>query len=470
MQSPSEWLKINHAQRVSDLAELVAVQSVSTDGQHQEQLRQSAAVTRDQMERAGLQNIEIQSCGNSNPYVYGECLGAPGKPTVFLYSHHDVQPVHKKDIDEGKWLSDPWMLTRREDRLYARGASDDKGGTVAQLGAIAAILKTRKKLPVNVKVLVEGEEEVGSPNLFSFFKQNRERIKSDVIVVCDCDNIEAGTPSVTYSLRGNVALSVDVETSETPVHSGAGGGVLADAALALTSILSRLNWGNGKLPIPHYYDALRPLTESERQSIYSLRWDAEKVRKDLKVLAGVQFATEQNVHPHDQIWRKPAITIIALEASSIQGASNQVLPKASAVISCRIVPDQDPDEVVKQLTEFLTKDPPWNAKVTVKLHGGPIKWWITDPRGPAFEAALSALKTGYGQNPVPIGAGGSIGFVGPLADLLGGAPALLFGIGDPKSNPHAPNENVHEEDWRNLMASLALLFDNLGSLPGAKVK
>lgn len=469
-----DWLTKNHAQLVGDLAKLVNIQSVSTDAhanpEHQARIDDSAALTRDLMRKAGLQTVEILTSGASMPYVYGEWLGAPGKPTVFLYSHHDVQPVHQKDLDEGKWHSDPWVLTPKGGRLYGRGSSDDKGGVVAQLGAIAATLQTEGKLPVNVKMLVEGEEEIGSPNLFSFFKQHRARIQSDVIVVCDTDNIDSGVPSLTYSLRGNVALVVEVETSETPVHSGGAGGVLADAALALTTILSRLNWGNGRVPVPGFYDTVRPLTDKERQSIRALPGTEEKWRSDLKVLPGVQFATETGNHPYEQTWRKPAVTIIALEASSIKGASNQVLPKASAIVSCRMVPDQDPDQVVKQLTDFLTKDPPWNAKVTVKPHGGHVKWWITDPNGPAFEAALAAQKAAFGRQPVPIGSGGTIGFVGPLADLLGGVPALLFGIGDPKSSPHAPDESLNEADWGKLMASLAHLFQNLGKLSPTGLK
>jgi acetylornithine deacetylase/succinyl-diaminopimelate desuccinylase-like protein len=464
-----DWLKNNKAQLVNDLAQLVRVQSVSTDAhlnpEHKNQIQQSAALTRDLMHRAGFESVEILTCGNSHPYVYAEWLGAPGKPTVFVYSHHDVQPVHQKDLDEGKWHSDPWVLTPKAGRLYGRGSSDDKGGVVAQLGAIAAILKTQGKLPVNVKMLVEGEEEIGSPNLVSFFKQHRERIQSDVIVVCDTDNIDSGIPSLTYSLRGNVALTVEVETAESPVHSGAGGGALADAALALTAILSRLYWGNDRLPVPGFYDLVRPLTEKERQSIRALPGNEEQWRRDLRILPGVHFATERGSHPYEQTWRKPALTIIALEASSMKGASNQVLPKASAIVSCRIVPDQDPLQVQEQLRAVLTKDPPWNAKVTVTPHSVPVKWWITDPNGPAFEAALAALHAGFGRQPVAIGAGGTIGFVGPLSDLLGGAPALLFGIGDPKSSPHAPDESLHEEDWSHLMASLVHLFANLGSLP-----
>jgi cysteinylglycine-S-conjugate dipeptidase len=461
-----QWLAKNQDNLVADLGDLVSIQSVSTDGAHEKELDQSAALTRDLMLKAGLEGVSILTCGGSYPYVYGEWLKAPGKPTLFLYSHHDVQPVHQQDVEQKKWQQpDPWKLVRKGNRLYGRGSSDDKGGVVAQLGAITATLKTQGTLPVNIKMLVEGEEETGSPNLLAFFKEHRDRIQADAILVCDTDNIQPGFPCLTYSLRGNVALVVEVESAESPVHSGAGGGGLADAAIALTVILSRLFWDRGRVPIPNLYDRVRPLTEKERLQISRLPTTPDTWRRDQRVLPGVSLATEADCHPCEQTWRKPAVTVIALEASSIKGASNQVLSKASAIVSCRIVPDQDPELVVEQLTTFLKKDPPWNVKVNIKPHGKPVKWWITDPNGPAFEAAMAALKSGFGHDAAAIGAGGTIGFVGPLSEMLGNVPALLFGIGDPLSSPHAPNENLHEEDWSHLMASLVHLFANLGSLP-----
>ena len=465
MKQVLDWLKANHTSLVKDLADLVAVPSISTDGEHQKEIEKSAALTCDQMRRAGLQNVEVIRSGDSNPYAYGEWLGAPGKPTVFLYAHHDVQPINYVE----DWQSEPWTLTPRAGRLYGRGAADDKGAITAQLGAVAAFLKTGGSLPVNVKMLVEGEEEVGSKNLMGFFKEHKQRIKSDVIVVCDTENIDTGIPSITYSLRGIVGVIVEVQSAKMPVHSGMAGGALADAALALNVILSRLYWKNGKLPIPHFYDSVRPMTAKERRTLQALPYDEAKLRKDVGILNGVELATEKNVHVYEQTWLKPAVTVIAQEASSIKGASNQVLPKVQAFVSCRIVPDQKQDDVFEQLRDFLTKDPPWGVKVTVKPVGS-VDWWMTDPNGPAFEAALTAMKDGYKKEPVPIGCGGSIGFVGPLADLLGGAPALLMGIEDPKSNAHAPNESLHEGDFRKLMASLAHLFEKLGALPDGKVR
>ena len=460
------WLSDHHADLVRDLAELVAIPSISTDGEHQKEVEQTAALTCEQMRRAGLQNVAILRTGGSNPYAYGEWLGAPGKPTVFLYAHHDVQPTNFVE----KWQSPAWTLTPRDGRLFARGAADDKGAITAQLAAVAAWLKTKGQLPVNIKMVVEGEEEIGSQNLLDFFREHQKRLQSDVIVVCDTENLDTGLPSITYALRGIVAVLVEVESAHLPVHSGMAGGALADAALALNVVLSRLYWGSGPLPIPHFYDKVRPLTPRERQAIAMMPGDEAKFREDLGILPGVRFALEQNTGVYEQTWRKPAVTVIAQEASSIKGASNQVLPHASAIVSCRIVPDQDPRQVYEQLKTVLTADPPWGVKVTVKEHGKPVKWWMTDPTGPAFEAAVDAMRQGFSRDPISIGCGGTIGFVGPLAELFGGAPALLLVIEDPRSNAHAPNESLHEGDWKNLMRSLAHLFANLGALPGGKVK
>ncbi len=461
-----DWLNKHHEEIVRGLADLVAIQSISTDGEHNPEIDRTAKLTCDQMREAGLHNVDVLRVGQSLPYAYGEWLEAPGKPTVFLYAHHDVQPVNFEE----QWLSDPWKLTRRDGRLYARGSADDKGAISALLGAVAAYRKTDNTLPVNIKMLVEGEEEVGSKNLLKFFETHRDRLKSDVIVVCDTENIEVGIPSITYSLRGIVAVKVDVSTAKIPVHSGMGGGTLADAAIALNAILGRLYWDNGPLPIPGFYEQVRPLTDTERAGFDKLPFDGAEFRRAIGTVPNARFATEKGYSEYAQAWRRPAVTVIAQEASSIKGASNQVLPKASAIVSCRIVPDQKPEHVLEKLTAFLTANPPWGCEVTVSPAGPPVEWWMTDPNGPAFEAALAAMRSGFDRDPVAIGCGGTIGFVGPLSDLFGGAPALLLGIEDPASNAHAPNESLHEGDFKKLMASLVGLFDNLGKLTPDRVK
>ena len=459
LKNAEAWIDNNHASLVSDLRDLVKIPSISTDGEHQKEIELSAEAVCQQMKKAGLNNVEILRTGDSNPFAYGEWLGAPNQPTLFLYSHHDVQPINYEHL----WLSPPWELTSREGRLFGRGAADDKGASVAQLAAIASWLKTAGKLPVNIKMLVEGEEEVGSKNLVKFFSENRSRIQADIIVVCDTENIRVGLPSITYSLRGIVTLLVEVKSALIPVHSGMAGGAFADSALALTKVLSRLCWEDGPIPIQGFNDSVKPLTDSERTVIESLPVDSDALRKSLGVPDHVKFALQKGKSIYEQTWRHPAVTVIAIEASNIKGASNQVLPTASALVSCRIVPDQDPKHVEELLRKALSADAPWGVEVKVTAHGSSVDWWMTDPTGPAFEAAIAALEKGFKAKPVGIGCGGTIGFVRPLVELLGGAPALLLGIEDPDSNAHAPNESLHEGDWIKLIKSMAHLFGEIAS-------
>jgi acetylornithine deacetylase/succinyl-diaminopimelate desuccinylase-like protein len=455
-----EWLEQNHETLVDWLRQSVAIPSISTDGQHGKEISQTAALVCDFMRQAGLNNVREISFGESYPYSYGEWLGAPGKPTLFLYSHHDVQPVNYAN----QWLSDPWTLTRRDGRLFGRGSADDKAAFVAQLGAIAAWLKTNGSLPVNVKVLCEGEEEVGSRNLQGFFKNHRECIEADVVVVCDTENIEVGLPCITSALRGIVAAQVKVTTAHFPVHSGMAGGALADAAIVLSQVLARLGNPKEEVPVPGFEKNLKKLTTEEEALYAELPFNEAKAREDLGILPGVPFATPQGRTMYEQTWRHPSATVIAIEASSIKGASNQVLPTAEAIVSCRIVPNMDPEESFNQLKDFLEKDPPFGAKVEVIPHGPPVAWWATDPRGPAFTAAMDSLTEAFGKKAVPIGCGGTIGFVGPLVEILGGAPALLLGIEDPQSNAHAPNESLHEGDWKKLMGAMVRMFGKMGHL------
>jgi len=459
LKNAQAWIDNNHASLISDLRDLVKIPSISTDGEHQKEIELSAEAVCQQMKKAGLNNVEILRTGDSNPFAYGEWLGAPNQPTLFLYSHHDVQPINYEHL----WLSPPWELTAREGRLFGRGSADDKGASVAQLAAIASWLKTAGKLPVNIKMLVEGEEEVGSKNLVKFFSENRSRIQADIIVVCDTENIRVGLPSITYSLRGIVTLLVEVKSALIPVHSGMAGGAFADSALALAKVLSRLCWENGPIPIQGFYDSVKPLTDSERKVMESLPVDSDALRKSLGVPDHVKFALQKGKSIYEQTWRHPAVTVIAMEASNIKGASNQVLPTASALVSCRIVPDQDPKHVEELLRKALSADAPWGVEVKVTAHGSSVDWWMTDPKGPAFEAAIAALEKGFKAKPVGIGCGGTIGFVRPLVELLGGAPALLLGIEDPDSNAHAPNESLHEGDWIKLIKSMAHLFGEIAS-------
>lgn len=446
-----EWLGNNQEDAIGSLAKLVAIPGISTDGAHGTELAQSAEMVGVLAREAGFPEVETIQPESGYPAVLASWTVDPAASTVLMLSHHDVQPVNFRS----DWKSDPWELQERDGRLFARGAADDKGGVIAQIMAVKAWARACGKPPVNVKLLVEGEEEIGSKNLISMAEKNRHRLHADALLVCDTENIEVGHPSLTCSLRGVVTLKVSVKSAAIPAHSGTAGGALADPAIALGWLLGKLCWNRGPIPVAGLYDGVRPVTEAERTVYRSLPGDEQAVRRDLQVLPGVSLALELGKNFHEQTWRRPAVTVIALEASSLAQASNQVLPKAEAIISCRIVPDQEPSRVAQALSEFLRQPLPWGVAVEVEELGAPVKWWRTDPEGPAFQAAMESLEEGFGVRPVATGCGGTIGFIEPLEKLLGGAPALLFGIEDPASNAHAPNESLHLGDWRKLTRSLA---------------
>jgi len=459
-----EWLGKSQGEAFNSLARLVAIPSISTDGAHEAELKQSADLVADLAREAGFPEVEVIKPESGYPAVIASWMVDPELSTVLMLSHHDVQPVNYRS----DWKTDPWILHEKEGRLFGRGAADDKGGVIAQIMAVKAWTKTHGKPPVNVKLLIEGEEEIGSQNLLSLAKQNRHRLLADALVVCDTENIDVGLPSLTCSLRGVVTLKVTAKSAEIPSHSGMSGGALADPAIGLCWLLGKLCWNRGPIPVPGLYEGVRPVSEEERKVYRSLPGDELSIRRDLQILPGVSLALETGKNFHEQTWRRPAITVIALEASSISQASNQVLPKAEAIISCRIVPDQEPAKVVQALAEFLRQPMPWGIQIDVEEIGSAVKWWRTDPEGPAFQAAKDSMHEGFGVRPVATGCGGTIGFIEPLEKMLGGAPALLFGIEDPSSNAHAPNESLHLGDWHKLILSLAGFLGKMRSVSPRK--
>jgi acetylornithine deacetylase/succinyl-diaminopimelate desuccinylase-like protein len=458
LQPALNFLESEQSRFIRDLAELVAVPSISTDGMHALEIERCAEKVAEQMRRAGLENVEILRRADAYPYVYGDWLHAPGKPTVLLYSHYDVQPVNYVE----QWQSDPWQLTERNGRLYGRGACDDKGAITVQLASLEAWLKTLGRLPLNVKMLVEGEEEVGSRNLLAFLREQQQRLHADVLVVTDTENLNDRQPCITTSLRGIITLKVEVHALKRPIHSGLAGGLVPDPALALNSILARLCWaGKRRIQVPGFYEGVKRMTGKERKALRSLPASPRQLREDYALLEGVKFASLPGVHPYEQTWRWPAITVIAQEASSLKQASNQVLPYATALVSIRIVPEQEPKKVIRAVTKALVSKAPWNVQVRVTPVGEAVKWWYIQPKGPTFDAAMRALQAGFGAKPLPIGCGGSIGFVGPLCDMFGGIPALLLGIGDPQSAAHSPNESLSLNIFNKLARSLVHLYAEL---------
>jgi acetylornithine deacetylase/succinyl-diaminopimelate desuccinylase-like protein len=451
-----EYLDDHLAEFQTSLIELARIPSVSAEGFPPEEVSRSADAVAQAMKQTGLSGVEILSLPGVHPYVYGEWTEAPDKPTVLLYAHHDVQPMGRLE----KWNSPPWEPTEKDGRLYGRGTADDKAGVVTHLAAIESYLRTAGGLPTNVKFIVEGEEETGSENLGKLLEKHQDKFKADFIVLTDTANLDSGLPSLTYMLRGIVTLDVEVTALDHPLHSGMWGGPVPDPVQALCSILGGLVRPNGKIDVPGLYDRVRKLSRKERERIRSLPFSARTFSRQAGLLRGVKLAGERNFSVYEQLWTRPNLTLIALEASPIQGSSNQIVESARARLSLRTVPDMRTKEVGKLIVKRLTQNPPWGVKVEAKaLNSAP--WWRTEPEGPAFDAALKAMKKGYGRRPTLIGAGGTIGFVEPFAEVLGGAPALLLGLEDPLCNAHSENESLNLDDWHKGMRTAVYLYDEL---------
>lgn len=446
---------------VEDLKNLVRIPSCSFETWEDfspELMKRSALAVKELLEKRGFTGCRLLELPGAFPYVYGEAIADPKAPTLLLYAHHDVQPPG----DAEKWKSGAFEPTERDGRLYGRGTADDKAGIILHTGACDAWIHGAGGVPLNLKVLIEGEEEIGSENLPALLRTHRDLLQADAIVITDTGNFDVGLPSITTSLRGVVVVDVEVKGMKSALHSGMWGGPVPDPTLALIKALATLVDDRGNVAIPGIAEKVRPLNAAEQRSIAALPTTPELFREQAGMLPGVELLGGDR-NPWETNWRQPSISVNAFQASSRKDARNILNESAYARVGVRIVPDLDPQEVLAALTEAIRKAVPWGMHVEVHAHSAG-SWWYTDPTHPAFEAAMKALAAGYGKEAVATGSGGSIGFVDPFSRELGGVPALLIGVEDPLTNAHSENESVYLADLDKGIRSQIHLFHELATV------
>jgi acetylornithine deacetylase/succinyl-diaminopimelate desuccinylase-like protein len=447
-------------ENLHDLKDLIRIPSISFPGFDPSPVRQSAEAVANLLRKSGLRDVRILDAGAGHPSVFGQWTGAPGKPTILLYAHHDVQPIGREEL----WTSPPFEPMERNGRLYGRGSSDDKGGVTMHAAAIRSYLASIGTLPVNIKVLIEGEEEVGSTHLGKLLEDRRELFSADVVLIADSENFDSGIPSLTASLRGIVTVNIEVRALSSSVHSGTWGGPLPDPVLALAKMLAGLVDDEGRPAIPGLLDKVRLLSPAEKADLHALPFTESLYRNQSKILNSVQIIGGEG-SVYEKMWYRPSIAVNAIEASSRRQAANIINDSAWARVGIRIVPDMDPAETLDLLKNHLLRHAPWGVTVKIEQES-PSRWWRTDTKGPVFETARAALEKGYGRKPVIVGAGGSIPFVQTITEALGGVPALLFGVGDPYTAAHSENESLLISDWESGCRSLIHLF---AALPDLKI-
>jgi acetylornithine deacetylase/succinyl-diaminopimelate desuccinylase-like protein len=435
----------------ADLERLVRIPSVSADPSARAHVEASAAEVERQLVDAGLPEVEVLCARDGMPAVLGRRPAAPGARTVLLYAHHDVQPAG----DLAAWDSEPFEPVERDGRLYGRGAADDKAGVAlhcAVLRALGALGALGDDAGLGVTVLVEGEEEIGSPTLPALLAEHRERLAADVLVLADSTNWRIGVPALTTSLRGGVSVVVDVATLRHAVHNGVYGGPVPDALTVLTRLIATLHDDRGDV-------AVAGLVSSDADP---LDLTEERLRADAGVLDGVRLIGSGSLT--SRLWHRPALSVVGIDAPPVDQAGMVLVPTARGRLALRIAPGDDASSARDALIRHLQEHAPWGAQVRVTA-GRPIAPFSAGTTGPAYAAARETFADAWGVAPVEIGVGGSIGFVSPFAEAFPAAEVLITGVEDPDTRAHAANESLHLGEFERACLAEALLLRRISAHP-----
>ncbi len=447
------WFSYEERRIRGELDDFLRIPSVSARSEHAGDMRKCADWLADRIRATGMTANVHQTAGH--PIVVGEWRGAgPKAPTVLVYGHYDVQPVEPLDL----WTSPPFEPTVRDGKLYARGSVDDKGQLYIHVKAAESLLKARGRLPVNLVILAEGEEEVGSENLTNFIEKHAALLACDSVIISDSAMFAPGQPSILSSLRGIQYWQVDVVGPSVDLHSGSYGGAVVNPATVLARIVASFHDAKGRVAIKGFYDKVRPWNKKSRDAIKKLKFSDKHFRAETGASA---LGGEAGFSTLERIWMRPTCEVNGqLSGYTGEGAKTVLPSKAMAKVSCRLVPDQDPHQVDKLFRAHIKRVTPKGVAVSVTtIHGGYP--WRAELNGPLYDAARRALTAAFGKPPVIVGEGGSIPVVGDFARILK-APVLLVGFGLPGENAHAPDEWISVENFTKGLRAIATLYEELG--------
>jgi acetylornithine deacetylase/succinyl-diaminopimelate desuccinylase-like protein len=444
----------NRTSFLERLKAFLRIPSISTLPENKPDIRRAAEFVAGELRAAGLAQVELIE-GRGNPLVYGEWLGAPGKPTLLLYGHYDVQPADPLE----EWKSPPFEPDIRGDNIYARGACDDKGQTLILIKAVEGFLKTQGKLPVNVKFLIEGEEEMGGEHISSYVAQRPPRLAADAAVICDTEMFAPDLPTICVGLRGIAYGELHVQGADHDLHSGVYGGVAPNPILAIAEILCALKSRNGHITIPGFYDRVRHPSEKESAAWARLPFNEAEYRE--KEMGVRELVGEPGHSVFERVWARPTLEVHGIRGGFIGEGAKTVIPaRAVAKVSMRLVADQEPGEVIEQFKNAVARVCPKGVTVEVKmLHAaGPS---LVDPDNPFIRAAAQAMGEVFGKETVYIRSGGSIPIVGSFDEHLK-IPSVLMGFGLPDDNLHAPNEKFHLPNFYRGIETVARFLEVVG--------
>ena len=448
------YFEQNRERILAELIEFLRIPSISTLPEHQADVRRAAEFAAANLKAAGVENVELLE-GAGNPLVYGDWMHAPGKPTLLLYGHYDVQPPDPLE----EWKSPPFEPEIRGEDIFARGASDDKGQTWILMKAVEYFLQVEGRLPMNVQFLLEGEEEVGGGHIAGYVASKPERIKADAALICDTELFAPGLPTLCVGLRGIVYGELVVEGADHDLHSGVYGGVAPNPIMAIAEILTALKDREGRIRIPGFLDPVRKPSEKELEAWRRLPFNEEEYKR--KEVGVDELVGEPGYSVFERVWARPTLEVHGIRGGFVGEGAKTVIPaRALAKISMRLVADQTPEQASAQLASAVSAVKPKGVRAEYRtIHGAAPS--LVDPENPFIAAAAEALSETFGRQTVYIRSGGSIPIVG-LFDKHLGIPSVLMGFGLPDDNLHAPNEKFHIPNLFKGMEAVAAYFKKLG--------